>query len=102
MLQAEIQALGERLCHASSSDHSLSDHTLSDHTISGHTISDHTHILEILQKELAAHKEMVTELRAQLVEKDTELQVQGISRPSVSASLSPLTHYFNTFFGLSL
>lgn len=51
MLQAEIKALREQLSH---------------------TPGDHA---EIMQKELAAHKEMVAELRAQLVEKDTELQV---------------------------
>ena len=36
---------------------------------------DHTHNLEIVQKELAAHKEVVTELRAHLATKEAELQV---------------------------
>lgn len=41
----------------------------------------HASSVEIIQKELAAHKEMVTELRTQLVEKEVELQVI-ISKPS--------------------
>lgn len=36
---------------------------------------DHTSNIEILQKELAAHKEMVAELRDQLKEKEAEFQV---------------------------
>ena len=38
---------------------------------------DHTSNIEILQKELAAHKEMVAELRDQLTEKEAEFQVGG-------------------------
>lgn len=37
---------------------------------------DHTPTLEIIQKELAAHKEMVAELRDQLKEKEAEFQVR--------------------------
>ena len=36
---------------------------------------DHAPNVEIMQKELAAHKEMVAELRGQLKEKEEELQV---------------------------
>lgn len=36
---------------------------------------DHTPNVEIMQKELAAHKEMVAELRGQLKEREEELQV---------------------------
>ena len=47
----------------------------SHHTCTRTCVCHHTTASKILQKELAAHKEMVTELRRQLGEKEEELQV---------------------------
>ena len=57
--QKEIKSLKEML-------KSMHDHQATP------PLTDH---LEIAQKELAAHKEMVAELRNQLAEKETEFQV---------------------------
>ncbi len=65
-LQSEIKSLRDQV---TSADHapSLAPPPSSD---------DHAPNLEIVQKELAAHKEMVAELRAQLTEKEAEFKVQ--------------------------
>lgn len=60
--QNEIRSVQETLAHA--------------HVEQGVEPSpDSLSSLEIVQKELAAHKEMVTELRGQLAEKEIEFQV---------------------------
>ncbi len=61
------------------------------------TGTDHTPSHEILMKELAAHKEMVAELRGQLEEKETEFQVIQLFACMYPALLSVLCTYFGAY-----
>ena len=63
------------LCDNQDEIKALKEQMASRQDVSAPPPDDHAPSLEIVQKELAAHKEMVAELRKQLEEKEMEFQV---------------------------